>query len=83
MRLWSIVYTIYLSTTKKPPPPTVLYAIWDVYNKLYSVASRNIRFIREQGYNLVGADDTSPTVISTLTNTYYIPTLFYSKTIIR
>lgn len=41
-----------------------------IYNKLYTVASGNVFFIKEQGYNLARADDTSPTVISTLTNTY-------------
>jgi len=43
-----------------------------IYNKLYTVASENIRFINEQGNNHARAYDTSSTVISALTNKYYI-----------
>ena len=58
---------------QKPPPSIALYTIWVyIINYIPTEASGNIRFINEQGYNVARVDDTSPAVISALTNTYYI-----------
>lgn len=65
------LYHLYLSITKTASANCIVHYM-GINNKLYTVVSGNIYFINEQGYNLTSADDTSPTVISALTNTYYI-----------